>query len=186
MADRLTSKEKALVEGVVAGKDQVKKDNTGAYADAGYSIDKDIQVNRSNCQNILNKPHVKAYRQQLETGLQKQAETELSITRHKQNQRLEKIIKESMEGSFKQVVVKDSKGDVKLDKQGKPTTQFNYQEPDLPTAIRAIQELSKLNGLYEPDKIEHSMSVTAITQKDFHQRQQKFDELDARVTNDED
>ena len=180
MVDKLTSKEKALVHLLAGGMEQAE-----AYADAGYSVHKDVQVNRSNCQNILNKPRIKAYRQQLEAKLQTQAETELSITRYRQNQRLEKIIKESMEGSLKQVVVKDSKGVVKLDKQGKPTTQFNYQEPDLPTAIRAIQELSKLNGLYEPDKIEHSMNITAITQKDYHQRQQEFDALDARVLNDE-
>tara|TARA_Y200000002_G_scaffold370142_1_gene365239 strand:+ start:1328 stop:1870 length:543 start_codon:yes stop_codon:yes gene_type:complete len=180
MVDKLTDKEKALVQGVVAGKEQAE-----AYAEAGYSVHEDVQVNRSNCQNILNKPHVKAYRQQQEAKLQTKAETELSITRDRQNKRLEKIIKESMDGSFKQVVVKDIKGGAKLDKQGKPITQFNYQEPDLPTAIRAIQELSKLNGLYEPDKIEHSMAVTAMTEQDIHAEFERLAGYDTDLPNDE-
>ena len=181
MADRLTDKETALVQGLEAGKEQAE-----AYADAGYSVNKDVQVNRSNCQNILNKPHVKAYRQQLEAKLQMQAETELSITKIGNLKFLEKIKKEAMEGSFKQVVVKDSKGVVKLNNQGKPITQYSYLEPDRNTAIKATQEQNKMLGYYEADKIEHSMTVTAITQKDYHQRQQEFDELDARVLNKDD
>ena len=181
MADRLTDKEEALVQGVVAGKEQAE-----AYANAGYSVHKDIQVNRSNCQNILNKLHVKAYRQQLSTKLQTQAETELSITKMDNLKFLEKIKKEAMEGSFKQVVVKDSKGVVKLNNEGKPITQYSYLEPDRNTAIKATKEQNKMMGFYEADKIEHSMTVTAITQKDYHKRQQKFDELDAKVLNNDD
>ena len=180
MIDKLTDKEKALVQGVVAGKEQAE-----AYAEAGYSVHTDIQVNRSNCQNILNKQHVKAYRQQLEAKMQTQAEKGLSITKMGNVKFLEKIKKEAMEGSFKQVVVKDSKGVVKLNNQGKPITQYSYLEPDRNTAIKATQEQNKMLGFYEADKVEHSMTVTAITQKDYHQRQQKFDELDARVLNDE-
>lgn len=180
MADRLTSKEKALVEGVVAGKEQAE-----AYAEAGYSVHEDVQVNRSNCQNILNRPHVKAYRQQLESKLQKQAETELSITKMDNLKFLEKIKKEAMEGSFKQVVVKDSKGVVKLDNKGKPITQYSYLEPDRNTAIKATQEQNKMMGFYEADKIEHSMSVTAMTEQDIHAEFERLAEYDTELPNDE-
>ena len=182
MADKVTPMQKKLVHLLAGGMEQAE-----AYAEAGYSCNTDnIQSIRSNCQKTLKLPVVKAYRQQLEADVQTKAEKELSITKIDNLKFLEKIKKEAMEGSFKQVVVKDSKGVVKLNNQGKPITQYSYLEPDRNTAIKATQEQNKMLGYYEADKVEHSMTVTAITQKDYHQRQQEFDELDARVLDDED
>ena len=177
----LTANQKRLVQLV----EEENLEQAAAYVKAGYAGNDNVQVVRSNVQNELNKPHVAAYRSELKAKLQTQAEKGLSITRHRQNQRLEKIIKESMDGSFKQVVVKDGKGVIKLNRQGEPLTEYSYLDRDLPTAIRAIQELSKLNGLYEPDKVEHSMNVTAMTEQDIHAEFERLAEYDTTLPNDE-
>jgi hypothetical protein len=178
---KLTSNQKKLVHLI----EQENLEQAAAYVEAGYAGNDNVQVVRSNVQNELNKTHVAAYRSELKAKLQESAEQALNITKVGNLKTLEKIKNQAIEGSFKKVVMQDSKGVVRLDNKGNPLTTFSYIPADLNTAIKIIQEQNKMLGFYEAEKIDHSMTVTALTKQDIDVQLDKFDALDASVLNDE-